>query len=55
MTRACFKKKGSNPPMCGVHNVPLIQQRSFDDSASAGIGDFTFLVCPVSSAVVNDE
>jgi hypothetical protein len=49
-----FKKKGSNPPVCSVHDVPLVEHRSSDDSATSGLGDFVFFVCPVSGQVIDD-
>jgi hypothetical protein len=50
----CFSKRGSNPPVCGVHNVRLMQHESLEDAAVWRFGDFTFLKCPVSGQVVND-
>jgi hypothetical protein len=55
MARWCFREKNSHPPICGVHNVPLMKKQSANDLASSGFGDFAFLVCPVSHEVVNDE
>jgi hypothetical protein len=54
MADPCFTKKDSKPPVCGVHNVPLVQRRTSEDSGTSGLGTFTFLVCPVSGAVVRD-
>jgi hypothetical protein len=55
MAGPCFRKKDSNPPLCGVHNVPLVQHQSSEDFLSAKVRDFAFLVCPVSRAAVNEE
>jgi hypothetical protein len=56
MTRHCYKKKGSNsPPVCGIHNVPLVVKTLPDQMILQGYKDFTFLVCPVSEEVINDE
>jgi hypothetical protein len=55
MAEQCFKKKDSNPPVCGAHNVPLVQHQSSDVLATSRLGEFTFLVCPVSGAVLDDE
>jgi len=55
MARPCFKKKGSDPPVCGVHNVPLILRQSLEDSVLSKLGDFAFFVCPVSGYVVRDS
>ena len=53
MTSRCFRKKGSDPPVCGVHGVPLVQRQSSEYSVSSRVGDFVFLVCPVSGQVVD--
>jgi hypothetical protein len=53
MAARCFKKTDSNPPVCGVHSVPLVQRKSSEHSASATFGDFAFLACPVSGQVVD--
>ncbi|HUD56928.1 MAG TPA: hypothetical protein VMR02_16975 [Terracidiphilus sp.] len=55
MNKRCFRKKGSNPPICGVHNVPLAQKHIPDDMVAAGYKAFTFLVCPASGEVINDD
>ncbi len=55
MADQCFRKKGSNPPICGVHNVPLVQKQLTQELIAAGYKGFTFFVCPVSGAVLNDE
>jgi hypothetical protein len=54
MAEPCFIKKNSNPNQCGVHNVPLVQRQSSEESGMAGLGTFTFSVCPVSGTVVRD-
>ena len=53
MPARCFRKKDSNPPFCGAHNVPLVQHRSSEHSVVSELGDFVFLVCPVSGQVVD--
>jgi hypothetical protein len=55
MAEPCFTKKDSKTPVCGVHNVPLVSRRTSDHSDTSGLGTFTFLVCPVSGAVVRDS
>ena len=55
MVEPCFKKKDSEPPVCGVHNVPLVQHQSSKYSELSMLGDFAFLVCPVSGLVVRDS
>ena len=54
MAEPCFKMKNSNPPVCGVHNVPLMERQSSEDSVLSKFGDFAFFVCPVSGYVVRD-
>jgi hypothetical protein len=54
MEHPCFHKKDSDPPACGVHNVPLERHHSSEPLATSGIGSsFDFFVCPVSGIVVN--
>jgi hypothetical protein len=48
-------KKGSNPPVCGVHNVRLVHRRLTAALIASGYKGFKFLICPVSGAVINDE
>jgi hypothetical protein len=55
MAKGCFIKKGSNPPVCGVHNVRLIEHLSVENRVLSKLGDFVFLVCPISGAVVDDD
>lgn len=54
MAEQCFKKKGSIPPVCGVHNVPLVQIQVPIDRDSPGFRQITCLKCPVSRTVVLD-
>lgn len=55
MTRPCFRKKGSDPPICGVHKVQLVRKELPAEMVAAGYKGFTFLVCPVSGTVLNEE
>ena len=55
MEKQCFWKKGSDPPVCGVHNTRLVQEQLPDELIAEGLKGFTFFVCPLSGAVVNDE
>jgi len=55
MAEQCFRKKGSNPPVCGVHNVLLVQKQLSHELFAAGYKGFAFFICPVSGAVLNDE
>jgi hypothetical protein len=54
MAEQCFRKKGSIPPVCGVHNVPLVQSHVSIDRNSPGLGEVTCLRCPVSRFVALD-
>jgi hypothetical protein len=53
MAEPCFMKTGSNPPVCGVHNIPLVRHQSSEDFGASRYGDFVFLVCPASGQVVD--
>jgi hypothetical protein len=55
MAGPCFRKMDSSPPVCGVHNVMLIQHHSSEDAVLSKFGDFIFYVCPVSGYVVGDS
>jgi hypothetical protein len=55
MTKPCITKKGSDPPACEVHNVQLVRKELPAEMVAVGYSDFTFLVCPVSGTVLNDE
>jgi hypothetical protein len=55
MAAQCFKKKDSNPPTCGVHNVPLINAKLPYELLATGLKAVTFLVCPVSGEVLTDR
>ena len=55
MAEPCFIKQDSGPAACGVHNVPLIRKQLPDEMIASGYKGFTFLVCPVSGQVLNDE
>ena len=55
MVEPCFIKKDSIPPVCAVHNARLIRKQLPDELIASGYKGFTFLVCPVSGAVLNDE
>jgi len=55
MTKPCFRKKGSEPPVCEVRNVQLVRKELSAEMISSGYKGFTFLVCPVSGTVFDDE
>ena len=45
MADQCFKKPGSNPPVCGIHNAPLQPTHSYNPNVTA-------FVCPVSGKTI---
>jgi hypothetical protein len=55
VSERCVMKKDSNPPVCGAHNMALIKKQLSNEFIATGYRGFTFLVCPVSGQVLNDE
>ena len=55
MTQSCFKKKDSNPPVCGVHNVTVAQQKVAIDENAPALGQVICFRCPVSQSIVREE
>jgi len=55
MPKRCFKLKNSNPPTCGVHKIRLVKKQLPNVLVNEGYKPFTFLVCPISDEVLNDE
>jgi len=51
----CFKQKDSNPPVCGVHKVRLVERQLPSEMATEGYQAFRFFVCPVSATVLSDK
>ena len=54
MTEQCFNRKDSNPPICGVHKVAVVQRQVSIDPFSPGLGRVTCSMCPVSRSVVRE-
>jgi len=54
MTEPCFRKKESNPPMCGVHEAILLHKMVSIDSNHSELGMIACLICPASHAVVRE-
>jgi hypothetical protein len=54
MGPGCFRKKESNPPACGLHDVEFEHRVISIDENAPGLGRVTCLVCPVSDSVVED-
>jgi hypothetical protein len=55
MPEPCFIKKDSAPPVCGIHDVRLIKKLIPDELIASLRKEITYLVCPVSRSVINDE
>jgi hypothetical protein len=55
MAEQCFKLKESNPPICGVHKVPLIRRETPIDPLAPSLGRISYLICPTSELVVHDS
>ncbi len=54
MAVRCFRLKGSDPPVCGVHNVELVLSKiSLHPHLAPNFGLATCLICPVSQFVVD--
>lgn len=51
----CFQKLDSNPPLCGVHNVALVQDQIPIDANAPTLGRISCLVCAVSRNVVQER
>jgi hypothetical protein len=54
MEKFCFTKNISNPLICGVHNVAVVQRQILIDSNAPELGRITCYMCPVSRAVVRE-
>jgi hypothetical protein len=54
MPTKCFIKRDSEPPVCGVHNVKLVEHQTSREGLAGGVGNFTFLARPVSGQVFDD-
>jgi hypothetical protein len=55
MAEPCFVKKGSDPPVCGVHDVQLTKRLIPIELITPEQKQITYLVCPVARTVLNDE
>jgi hypothetical protein len=55
MEELCFKKRNSDPPVCGVHHVELMQKRIPIDPNAPELGRILCNLCPVSQAIVLDH
>lgn len=55
MADQCFVKKDSDPPVCGVHNVRLVEHQTLREGIVRGVGNFTFLDCSRSDQAVDES
>jgi hypothetical protein len=60
MPKPCFRESDSDPPVYGVHKIPLVkiplvQKELALELIASGCKAFAFLVCPVGRAVLDDE
>jgi hypothetical protein len=53
MAFRCFRKEDSNPPMCGLHNVPLQQAHGSQELNPIGLGRIMFYFFPESGSVLD--
>ena len=51
----CYQKPDSNQPLCGVHNVVLVQNQIPIDANAPALGRITCFVCAVSRTVVQER
>jgi hypothetical protein len=51
----CFEKGDSDRPVCGVHNVPLIQDQVAIDANAPWLGSIACSLCPVTRVVVEKK
>lgn len=55
MAEQCFVKKESAPPVCGVHNVPLVHKLLPQELIASGHKVVTFLASPESGVALDEE
>jgi hypothetical protein len=54
MREQCFSTKDSNPPVCGLHHVAVVQRQISIDSFAPELGRVSCSMCPVSRSVVRE-
>jgi len=52
MDRTCLVKTGSNPPLCGIHEVRLLLCDDLLNSDAPYLGRVRCLRCPVSKKTI---
>jgi hypothetical protein len=55
MAQRCFTEKDSNPPICGLHKVRLVEGNTPIDPLAPYLGRVASLMCPISKLVVRDS
>ena len=51
----CFEKRDLDRPVCGVHNVPLVQDQVAIDANAPWLGRIACSLCPVTRVVVEKK
>ncbi len=51
----CFQKLDTNQPLCGIHNVVLVQNQIPIDAFAPQLGRITCFVCAVSQNIVQER
>jgi hypothetical protein len=54
MVALCFLKRNSQPLVCGIHNVALVESKLPIDPLAPDLGYVTVRICPESGQVVAD-
>jgi hypothetical protein len=54
MAASCFQKPNSDPPICGIHYVPLIPTKLLIDPNAPHLGHNIGYVCPRTHEIVAD-
>jgi CheY-like chemotaxis protein len=52
MVQQCFSRDGSDPPVCAVHKVRVVQKQIPIDPNAPALGRVTCNLCPVSQMVI---
>ena len=55
MAVQCFERMDLNPPVCGLHNVSLVQDLVPIDPNAPWLGRVACSFCPVSRVVVDKK
>jgi hypothetical protein len=55
MPERCFIEEGSSPPVCGVHDVALVQSIVSINANAPHLGSINCLKCLISQTVISDS